>query len=249
MTPLLRQAYAEAAIRSRRLGRVEVPGRVPGDNFNNASLIPKEKARKMISAAETLRTQINAQLQVRPMLLAELAEACGVDMKRVQNAVAVMRERGHVRFKPETKSTPTGGVTCNRYTLTPEGRAFNGEAKKSAPQGVDAVLQVMTAPDKTNAVAPVSAGFRADVFVRTIQAVGKPDREVRISLAPNRAQGGGGMNAPLIVFSGGIPGHEAAEEMADRIKDVIYDYAGKVPLALAIGVLEIVKMEVMGEAE
>lgn len=38
-----------------------------------------------------------------------------------------------------------------------------------------------------------------------------------------------------------------AQEMCERIKEVIYDYGGDVPLALAVGVLEIVKKEIMEE--
>ena len=43
----------------------------------------------------------------------------------------------------------------------------------------------------------------------------------------------------------GGPGQEIAGEMADKVKAVIYEYSDKVPLALAIGVLEIVKIEIM----
>jgi hypothetical protein len=34
-------------------------------------------------------------------------------------------------------------------------------------------------------------------------------------------------------------------EMADRIKDLIYEYKGRMPLAAAIGVLHIVAHEIM----
>ena len=40
---------------------------------------------------------------------------------------------------------------------------------------------------------------------------------------------------------------DSAEEMAEAIKDVIYRYEGSVPLALAIGVLEVVKAEIIFE--
>lgn len=39
-----------------------------------------------------------------------------------------------------------------------------------------------------------------------------------------------------------------AAEMADAIKGIIYGYADKVPLALAIGVLRIVEREILDEA-
>ncbi len=54
------------------------------------------------------------------------------------------------------------------------------------------------------------------------------------------------MNVKLLKTSGG-PAHEMAGEMAEKIKKVIYEYSDKVPVALAIGVLEIVKAEIMGE--
>lgn len=39
----------------------------------------------------------------------------------------------------------------------------------------------------------------------------------------------------------------AAGELADKLKSVIYECSGKVPLALAIGVLRIVETEVLAE--
>lgn len=42
--------------------------------------------------------------------------------------------------------------------------------------------------------------------------------------------------------------HKAAE-MCEEIKKVIYSYSGEMPLALALGVLEIVKKELVDEAE
>ena len=38
-----------------------------------------------------------------------------------------------------------------------------------------------------------------------------------------------------------------AADMADQIKEVIYDYAGKVSLALAVGVLRVVEREIMDD--
>lgn len=52
--------------------------------------------------------------------------------------------------------------------------------------------------------------------------------------------------ADLRVFTGdGRSGHELANEMAERLNSVIYDYAGRVPLATAVGVLEIIKIELL----
>lgn len=42
---------------------------------------------------------------------------------------------------------------------------------------------------------------------------------------------------------------DLAEEMCNKIKEVVYTYSDRVPLALAIGVIEIAKMEVMEEAK
>jgi hypothetical protein len=39
--------------------------------------------------------------------------------------------------------------------------------------------------------------------------------------------------------------HDLSDEMAERLKDVIRSYNGRVPLALAVGVLHIVAMEVV----
>ena len=44
------------------------------------------------------------------------------------------------------------------------------------------------------------------------------------------------------------PHAEMAGEMADEIKEVIYKYEQKVPLALAIGVLRIVEKEILEAA-
>lgn len=40
-----------------------------------------------------------------------------------------------------------------------------------------------------------------------------------------------------------------AEEMCKKIKEVVYKYEGDIPLALAIGVLEIVKKEILEESK
>ena len=57
------------------------------------------------------------------------------------------------------------------------------------------------------------------------------------------------MTEPFRIVSAGQPMHDLSAEMADRIKDVIYDYAERVPLTLAMGVMEVVKFEIMRDAE
>jgi len=58
------------------------------------------------------------------------------------------------------------------------------------------------------------------------------------------------MSEPFkLIIGSGQPMHDVAEEMAERVKEVIYDYAGRVPLALAVGVLDIVRVELIKEAE
>ena len=57
------------------------------------------------------------------------------------------------------------------------------------------------------------------------------------------------MTEPFRIVSAGQPMHDLSAEMADRIKDVIYDYAERVPLVVAIGALEVVKYEIMRDAE
>ena len=56
------------------------------------------------------------------------------------------------------------------------------------------------------------------------------------------------MDLKILKTSGG-PGHVVAGEMSEKIKAVIYEYADRVPLALTIGVLEIVKIEVINDHE
>jgi len=47
------------------------------------------------------------------------------------------------------------------------------------------------------------------------------------------------------IKGGGELGTDLTGEMAQRIKDVIYDYVGKVSLPSAIGVLRIVEREIL----
>lgn len=52
-----------------------------------------------------------------------------------------------------------------------------------------------------------------------------------------------------ILTGDGKRAEDVVVEMAARIKDVIYDYAGKATVATAVGVLHIVAREIMEEAE
>lgn len=49
----------------------------------------------------------------------------------------------------------------------------------------------------------------------------------------------------LPVTGGGQRPEDVTEEMAERLKEVIYDYAGRTTLAAAVGVLHIVALEIM----
>lgn len=52
----------------------------------------------------------------------------------------------------------------------------------------------------------------------------------------------------ITVFEGGgQKAHEAAGELADRVKALVYEYADKMPVATAIGVIEVVKIEILNE--
>lgn len=44
------------------------------------------------------------------------------------------------------------------------------------------------------------------------------------------------------------PHSQIAGDMAQKIKDVIYEYSDQIPLALAIGVLKIVEKEILDDA-
>ena len=52
----------------------------------------------------------------------------------------------------------------------------------------------------------------------------------------------------LKVFTGGGQSIQVASgELAERIKALVYEYAGRLPAAAAIGALEIAKLEIMAE--
>ena len=56
--------------------------------------------------------------------------------------------------------------------------------------------------------------------------------------------------AELKAFTGGGQRPtEAADEMCTAVKRAVYQFADRVPLALAIGVLEIAKHEILRESE
>lgn len=55
---------------------------------------------------------------------------------------------------------------------------------------------------------------------------------------------------PVKLFSTtGKPSHEMSMDLAQKIKDAIYEYDGLMTLPAAIGVLEIVKFELLVEHE
>ncbi len=47
----------------------------------------------------------------------------------------------------------------------------------------------------------------------------------------------------------GMKSEDRAADMAKRIKELVYEYSGTMPLATAIGVIDIVKLEIIAEAE
>ena len=47
------------------------------------------------------------------------------------------------------------------------------------------------------------------------------------------------------IIEGGKPSHEAAGELAERVKALVYEYADRMALATAIGALEIAKLEIV----
>lgn len=48
-------------------------------------------------------------------------------------------------------------------------------------------------------------------------------------------------------IGGGQPAHEAAGELAERIKELVFEYADRMPVATAIGALEVAKIEILQE--
>ncbi len=50
-----------------------------------------------------------------------------------------------------------------------------------------------------------------------------------------------------VLKTSGRPSHEIAGEMAEKITALVYEYSNQVPLALAVGVLEIVKTLIIEE--
>jgi len=52
-----------------------------------------------------------------------------------------------------------------------------------------------------------------------------------------------------VISGGGKRPQDVTEEMADRIKAVIYDYSDRTTLAAALGVLHIVAREILEEAQ
>lgn len=52
-----------------------------------------------------------------------------------------------------------------------------------------------------------------------------------------------------VIKNTGKSQRELAGDMCDRIKELVYEYSELVPVALAIGVLEIAKMEILKDQE
>ncbi len=56
--------------------------------------------------------------------------------------------------------------------------------------------------------------------------------------------------AELKVFSGGSQNVKAASgELCERIKALVYEYCGVLPVSAAIGAIEIAKLEIIREQE
>lgn len=52
----------------------------------------------------------------------------------------------------------------------------------------------------------------------------------------------------IAVFDGGGQrSHEVAGELAERIKELVYEYADRMPVATAVGAMEIAKIEILNE--
>lgn len=51
----------------------------------------------------------------------------------------------------------------------------------------------------------------------------------------------------ITVFGDGKRSHEAAGELAERIKALVYEYADRMPVATAVGAMEIAKIEILNE--
>ena len=50
-------------------------------------------------------------------------------------------------------------------------------------------------------------------------------------------------------IEGGKPAQDHADDMCRAVKVAVYQFAGKVPLSTAVGVLEIAKREILDESE
>jgi len=48
-----------------------------------------------------------------------------------------------------------------------------------------------------------------------------------------------------VIATSSRPQHEVIEEMCDRVKEIVYSYAGQVPVATAIGVLHVAAKEIL----
>lgn len=58
------------------------------------------------------------------------------------------------------------------------------------------------------------------------------------------------MSDNIRVFQGGgDPAHIVAGRLAEEIKELVYSYAGQMPVSTAIGALEIAKLEIVSEQD
>lgn len=55
------------------------------------------------------------------------------------------------------------------------------------------------------------------------------------------------MTNVTVFRGGGTPAHAIAGELAERVKALVYEYSDRIALATAVGVLDIVKLEILGE--
>mgnify|MGYP000380334637 CR=1 FL=1 len=53
------------------------------------------------------------------------------------------------------------------------------------------------------------------------------------------------MTAEIKAFTGGQRNEDSADELCKAVKSAVYHFSDRIPLALAIGVLEIAKQEIM----
>lgn len=53
----------------------------------------------------------------------------------------------------------------------------------------------------------------------------------------------------LVKFEGGKPVNQMSEELAEKLVAAVYEYADRMPLAAAVGVLSLVQKQIIEDAE